>query len=243
MCLMVLRMIAFFFTGLLLSTNCFGLEVLMSVSSNGTLANVNIYGTSVDTGGNVTNWGSNFRDYVFMLKSNTGSNIVIDQFAVQISANPGVNTTATLNASWFNWVNSSSQTNPSSAAQLGEAVGAKGSFNAFADALIGPANFTPSSITVTPSGSYYFFRVWTSGPAVVTGYGTKMVANSDLSISFSSSNISMYNYNGSTFSTTPAQSFTPVPEPSTCILSAISFFMLVGLERKRKLLRARLSHA
>ena len=52
---MVLRMIAFFFTGLLLSTSCFGLEVLMSVSSNGTLANVNIYGTSLDTGWNVTN--------------------------------------------------------------------------------------------------------------------------------------------------------------------------------------------
>jgi hypothetical protein len=204
----------------------------MSVSSNGTLQNINVYGTTVDTGGNVTNWGTRFRDYVFMLKSNTGSTLNIDQFAVQISANPGVNATQTLNVSWFNWVNSTSQNNPSVSSQLGVATGAPGSFSAFGDTLMGPANFSPTTITVSPTGSYYFFRIWNQANSQTTGYGTKMVGNSDLSFTFSNSDISMYNYNGATFSSTPAQSFTPVPEPSTWILASASVLMFLCLKLK-----------
>lgn len=221
---------------LLSSASVHGLEIDIGLSTGGTAAVTNIYGTTV-VSGSVTNWGSHFKDYVFMLKSGTGSNIVIDSFAITVTANPGITGTPNLNVTWFNWVDSNSQTNPDYASRLGTATAPPGSFNGFSDTLMGPATFSPTSIAATPAGSKYFFRVWDAGAGQSTGYSVKLVPNTDLVFAISNAGVSMYNYDGATFSTTPATNYIPVPEPSTYLLAAVSAVIFAWTARKRSCLQ------
>lgn len=235
-----LRFISLF---LLSCMNASGLEIFMNVSTSGTTSNFQVYNQTVDGSGNVVSWGTNgsnsgYRDYIFKLVSTSGSNITIDSFSVQLSGNAGSQTTQNINSAWFNYQDSTSLNDPIYANRLGNATASKNSFpsTGFKDVLMGSANFSPT-ITVSPGGNMYFFRVWSAASSSNSGYGTKMAPNANLSFSVANTNISMYNYDQSsgTFSTTPATNFAPVPELPTYISGAIaSIVMAVYARRHRK---------
>lgn len=169
-------------------------------------------------------------------QSSTGSTVNIDDFKVQLTANAGNNVgTNTLNVTWFNWVDATSQTNPVWANRVGSLSVPSSSVSAsFTTYLVCPGSFSPSPIPALSTGSSYFFRIWSQGGNSNQGYGLKVLRdNIDLQYNVTSTSIDVYNYNGTTFSVTPASTFTPVPEPSTYLLCGLASAVMVWSQRRR----------
>ena len=202
------------------------------VSSIGQTQNNNIYGTTLDLAGDVNNWGGNYKDIAFRLTaSNAGT--TLDSSAVWVSANKGNNADSSGNLLRATWFAGGITANPTYSSRLATlSINSALLTSSFADFMIGPSSFI-SPVSVATTGTDYFIRIWASGNNSNAGFGIKLADNAVLEYASPDNPITMYNWNGTSYSSTAATSnLALVPEPST--FSLLAFGLGVVLLRCRR---------
>jgi hypothetical protein len=203
------------------------------VSSIGQSANTNIYGTTLDTSGNVTSWGTHYTDIAFRLEAaNPGTSLT--SFAVWVSANKGNSADSSGNVLRSTWFAGPIDSNANYASRLGTAsINSSALTSTFADFMIGATDFdSPVGIPIT--GTDFFVRIWAIGANSNAGFGVKVADNATLQYASPDSPITMYNWTGSSYSATPATTnLSLLPEPSAFSLLAVGLGGLAMIRRRR----------
>lgn len=217
-------------------THVFGSAVFY-VNSIGNTKNSNIYGATIDVNGDVTSWGAHYEDVAFKLvASSSGTSLTAS--AVWVSANKGNNADANNNLLRATWFAGPITSNPTYSSRLGTAsLNSTLLTSSFADFKIGPSAFE-NPVAISTGGSDFFIRIWAVGGNSNAGFGIKLAANTSLEYASPDSPITMYNWNGSSYSTTAATQdlnlVNSVPEPSAFSLLVIGLGGLVALRRVRR---------
>lgn len=231
---LVKNLVAFFGICLVASgTQVYGTAVFY-VSSIGQSQNSNIYDTTLDVNGNVTSWGSNYKDIAFKLvASNSGT--TLSSSAVWVSANKGNNADSSNNLLRATWFAGPITSNPTYSSRLGTAsLNSTLLTSSFADFMIGPSAFD-SPVAISTGGSDFFIRIWATGGNSNAGFGIKILDNATLEYASPDSPITMYNWNGTSYNTTAATTNVAlVPEPSALSLLVVGLGGLVALRRVRR---------
>ena len=202
------------------------------VNSIGSTANHNIYGTTLDVGGNVTDWGSHYKDISFKLVA-ASANTSLTSSALWVSANKGNNADSSGNLLRATWFAGPIVNNPTYSSRLGtSSLNSTLLTSSFADFMIGPSSFDVP-VAISTSGSDFFIRIWAVGSNSNAGFGIKLADNTSLEYASPDSPITMYNWNGTSFNSSPATvNFSLVPEPSAFSL-LVSGLGLLALLRRR----------
>lgn len=202
------------------------------VNSIGSTANNNIYGTTLDVAGNVTDWGAHYKDVSFKLVA-ASSSTSLTSSAVWVSANKGNNADSTGNLLRATWFAGPIVSNPTYSSRLGTAsLNSTLLTSSFADFMIGPSSFDVP-VAISTSGSDFFIRIWAIGSNSNEGFGIKLADNTSLEYASPDSPITMYNWNGTSYNSSPATvNIALVPEPSAFSL-LFGGLGLIALLRRR----------
>lgn len=200
----------------------------------------NVFGAVVPNGSPIptSTWGgagnSAYQDFGFKLVSTSGT-VAFDKFGVQMRITvPGGIPTGNLNVSFFSGPIVSA---PNVSTWIGTYSLPYNSVPSFDNNIfLSPGTFSPN-MTATPNpGSEYFARVWST---TATGSQWVFKYESNANITYSGNvGVNIYNWTGSSYSTTAAGSFVPVPEPSTYVLGALGTAAIAYVARRRKALAA-----
>lgn len=204
------------------------------INSIGSTQNSNIYGATIDVAGDVTNWGAHYKDVAFRLVA-SGSDASLSASAVWVSANKGQNADSVGNLLRATWFAGPIVSNPTYSSRLGTAsLNSSLLTSSFADFKIGPSTFD-NPVTISTTGSEFFIRIWAVGGNSNAGFGIKLADNTTLEYASPDSPISMYNWNGTDYSTAATLNtnlVSSVPEPSAFSLLVGGLGLLALLRRR-----------
>lgn len=188
--------------------------IWLDADPGGTTSNVNVQQAVYNSGtGQVTDWGT-YRDYRFQLEANP--QVSVADFALRLSVNKSSSFSAPLNVTWFADSITPYAALPDFQTALGTVSASDLPTGSFAPYVVGPGPFH-APLTIPAVKTAYWVRIWAATSGGADKYQVKVAPNADLEYVSSASNVTMYDYDGTSFSATPAAQTTninPVPEPA-----------------------------
>lgn len=202
--------------------------------------NTNIFGTTFNVDGFVTDWGSNYMMIKLKLSADpkfTFQNLYLDAFA-----NRGNQNTDPSNALRFALfaqdpvVNNLNDSDALAKTAINQALISP----TFTDYLMGPAPGTINISPAAPDPSEFFLMIYSGGAGVNDGYGLKVDKTAPVITFYApdvpSPGLQVQYFNGSSFTTASSlpPGGTPLPEPSTYMLCTLSALVLGSIAKGRK---------